>query len=543
MDIKLNSFKNLLIWSRDQNGLVTFDKNSLELIFGYEKDEYIKNENLWFEIIYPDDKTYFMNAINEAKLSEEKRVNVQFRVIGKDSIIRNLLGEICFHAEYDQVKYSGYVVDVSSRNQNFDINKHRKNLLNLLSQSISSSFELEINRLDRVNKVLGSLGEITKVDRVYIFDKKTGDNENPVLGQNYEWCKEGIESQMSNDVVLHVELKDLVPTWYDSLVLNRKSVSGIVRHLSPIEREILEPQGIISILVTPIWYDAEFFGFIGFDDCSEERVWSEEEIELLTVFGSLIIASWKYEDSVAIVEEQLKELRKLQGEREQFFKMVSHQFKTPLSVIKLNTNLIDQICSRIPSGNVQMQKNLQRINNSIDKFEELIEAILIGSTNYSLEENAEKIFLKEWFRHFVAKKISDFQDLKSFQVNFESDFDYQINMPFSLKTFEYIIDTLFSNSMKYRGINKTSINVNLLKTPESLIQLKFNDKGIGIDNDDLGRIAEPFFRANNVIDTSGTGIGLSIVKEALKHVGGKFKIESKLGEYTNVTLTFPFEKV
>ncbi|MFD2532943.1 sensor histidine kinase [Gracilimonas halophila] len=69
----------------------------------------------------------------------------------------------------------------------------------------------------------------------------------------------------------------------------------------------------------------------------------------------------------------------------------------------------------------------------------------------------------------------------------------------------------------------------------------FKDKGIGINEEDVSDIGKPFFRANNVINTSGTGIGLSMVKDSLQNVGGAFDVKSKVGEYTTILISFPIK--
>lgn len=450
------------------------------------------------------------------------------------------MGVIIKKNENGQLQYSGYLVDVSHKNQNYDAKTHRKNILSLLSNSISISFDSSKSRKERVNEVLSRLGEITKADRVYIFDKKSGSNFRPILNQNYEWCRKGIESQMSNDDVFDVDLKDLVPRWYENMVSNKKPISGLVRHLPDEEREVLEPQDIVSILVTPIWYDNDYYGFIGFDDCREERVWSEEEIELLTVFGSLIIASWKYEDSIIKVEDQLKQVKKLQSEREQFLKMVSHQFKTPLSVIKLNSDLLKQACM---SGSVDLKNILPpkigRIERSITKFEELIEAILIGNSNHSVDDNPEKIDFHNWLEEMFNTKKRDYNNLKSVELSFSEKLKEVVVLPFSTKTFEYIMDTLFSNAVKYRGDEAAIIQIHYEITGDGYLNMVFKDEGIGINEGDIGSIGKPFFRANNVINTSGTGIGLSMVKDSLLNVGGGFEVKSKEGDFTTIMISFP----
>ncbi|MDR9366684.1 MAG: HAMP domain-containing sensor histidine kinase [Balneolaceae bacterium] len=271
-------------------------------------------------------------------------------------------------------------------------------------------------------------------------------------------------------------------------------------------------------------------------------MWSEEEIELLTVFGSLIIASWKYEDSMRKVEDQLKQVKKLQAEREQFLKMVSHQFKTPLSVIKLNTDLLKQACMSDSGDTINiLPSKIGRIERSITKFEELIEAILIGNSNHSVDDNPEKIIFHNWLEDMFSTKRRDYNNLAKIDLSFGQKLNKEVVLPFSIKTFEYIMDTLFSNAVKYRGDSKANIQIYYDLSEDGYINLLFKDKGIGINEEDVSDIGKPFFRANNVINTSGTGIGLSMVKDSLQNVGGAFDVKSKVGEYTTILISFPIK--
>src|SRR6056297_1642009 len=523
--MNLNNLPNLVIWKSDENFSSLEFEGNVEQLCGFSEDQLINDPTLWVNIIHPDDRDYMLNALNLLKEGHQHSVDVNFRILRRAKAVRNILGSVCRISHNGETGFQGYYVDISSRNQDRELETHKKSLLNLLSDSIAKSFNLEKNRLDRVNEVLGSLGKITSADRVYIFDKKSGDNSRPILSQNYEWSRDGIESQMSNDVVFDVDLKELVPRWYSNLVENKSYLSGIVRHFPEEEREVLQPQDIVSILVTPIWYGNEFFGFIGFDDCTEERVWNDEESKLLTVFGSLMIASWIYEDSLETVESQLKEVKKLQSEREQFLKMISHQFKTPLSVIRLNTELLSQFSKKLSTGDLSfVQKKIQRIESSISKFEELIEAILVGNSAHLLEITPEPLNVNEWFEEFAAQKTKDFNEIKELRIRPCTPGPKHVKLSFSQKTLDYIMDTLFSNAVKYRGASDASIDISYKLTGDSRMEVTIRDKGIGIREEEIPKIATPFYRANDVINITGTGIRLSIVKDSIAAVGRTFDI-------------------
>ncbi|MDR9416286.1 MAG: ATP-binding protein [Gracilimonas sp.] len=544
MFVNIDSFPNLVLWKSDAQYTSMKFEGNVEALCGYSVKDFSEQPDIWKKLIHPDDRDYVRNALKVLEDEDQSDVNVQFRIIRNDNKIRNILGTITKYNEEGERGYAGFYVDVSHKKHEQDMVEHKKNLLNLLGDSISKSFDLEKDRISRVNEVLGQLGEITNADRVYIFDKKAGDNNRPILSQNYEWCREGIESQMSNDVVFDVDLRDLVPRWYTNLVENKSYISGIVRHFPEEEREILAPQDIVSILVTPIWYGDEFFGFIGFDECSEERVWNDEESELLTVFGSLIIASWIFEDSIETVENQLQEVRKLQSEREQFLKMISHQFKTPVSVVRLNTEMLSQMCTKMPESEAPLiEKKIQRIKSSINKFEELIEAILIGKTSNLFEITPESIDVKAWFEELIHTKNNDFEVINEIKLKRGDLISRKVNLPFSKKTLDYIMDTLFSNAIKYRGDNKASIRISYQVCEDHELEVCFRDEGIGIRDEEIPKIATPFYRANDVINISGTGIGLSMVKDSVHAVGGTFEINSEFKKFTEILISIPVEEL
>jgi PAS domain S-box-containing protein len=542
MKIQLNNFDSVFFWKTDKYQKSLDIEGSVEQLYGFTKEEILGDPQLWFTLIHPEDKPYVKNVIESLDRLDSGSSIVQYRLIRRDSIILNVFGEICKVNLNGETTFQGYLVDITKREQYFDYKTRRESLLTLLSESISDSFNLAIDRQTRVATVLGNLGKITNADRVYIFDKISGTNERPVLNHNYEWCKEGIESQMSNDVVFDVDLKELTPRWYEQLVLSKNHISSVVRFMPSEEREILEPQGIKSILVTPIWYEKEFFGFIGFDDCSDDRLWVEEEIDLLTVFGSLIIASWKYEDTLFKLEKQLHLLQRLQAEKNQFLKMVSHQFKTPLSVIKLNTSLLNETCSNDSLDKSRLLVALKRIENSVFKFDELIDAILVGvtlsDTSYDLDQTHTTNF-QEWLELFANEVLEVSDEIDKFEIiNLDNSLS-QITLPFNSKTLYFIVDTLFANAKKYRGNEHAKVEVQYSIIEKAFLHLIFTDFGIGINRDDLHRIPEPFFRANNVVNISGTGIGLSMVKETIEKVGGSFSISSEVGMFTTVSLKIP----
>ena len=145
---------------------------------------------------------------------------------------------------------------------------------------------------EAINYAFSIIGTSTHVDRVYLFEYHTNPSDPGLLiSQRFEWCKPGVEPQITNPDLQNLPA-DFIPRW-NSILEKGDVVSGFVRDFPAEEREILEPQDIISLLVVPVLTDNNLLGFIGFDDCTEGSDWTESEAHILrsvaTGIGSAIM--------------------------------------------------------------------------------------------------------------------------------------------------------------------------------------------------------------------------------------------------------------
>ncbi|MDL2266469.1 PAS domain S-box protein [Desulfovibrio sp. OttesenSCG-928-G15] len=166
----------------------------------------------------------------------------------------------------------------------------RDKLLQSTSQAAQQLLSDNDNFDETVTSVLEILGHATGVDRVYVWSIHPSPNPevNPELHttQLYEWS-EGAEPQQDSDICTNRPVSEAIPTWIDTF-LSGKCVNNLVRNMPLLEQEQLAPQGIISIMTAPILFHGELWGFIGFDDCHSEYVWTESEENILRAAGTLI---------------------------------------------------------------------------------------------------------------------------------------------------------------------------------------------------------------------------------------------------------------
>ncbi|MDR7608235.1 MAG: EAL domain-containing protein [Armatimonadota bacterium] len=140
-------------------------------------------------------------------------------------------------------------------------------------------------------ELLRLLGEAAGVSRVYVFENHVAADGTLLTSQRHEWCAPGIEPQADNP-----DLQDF--PWEEGgfgrwvrLMREGQPVYGLVRDFPPAERAVLEAQQIRSLAAVPIFAHGRWWGFVGFDDCWEDRAWAPEEISALRLAARLLGAA------------------------------------------------------------------------------------------------------------------------------------------------------------------------------------------------------------------------------------------------------------
>lgn len=234
--------------------------------------------------------------------------------------------------------------------------------------------------------------------------------------------------------------------------------------------------------------------------------------------------------------EKEKELGELKS---RFITMASHEFRTPLSSILTNAELLETYSHRWTEA--KKQESLVRIQNSVQRMTRLLDDILlIGKTEAGkLEFNPRPLNL-EVFCHEI---------INEFQLNEASRliFTYSRNPVFAPEVdgtylldqhlLQQILTNLISNALKYSP-PQSPVNFEVI-VGETGVIFKVKDQGIGIPIEEQAHLFEPFHRAHNVGVISGTGLGLTIAKRAAELHGGTITYNSVPGEGTLFEIKLP----
>jgi len=204
------------------------------------------------------------------------------------------------------VYYVGIGRDVTERLQTESTLKERDRLLAAVATA-NNHLLTTTDFSAAIVLALATLGPACDVDRVYIFENHLHPSTDEVLmSQRFEWTSSTVTAQIDNPELQSLSYNTCSPLWYENLAAGRP-IGELVRNLPAQEREILERQGILSILVVPIFLEGQFWGFIGFDDCHREREWTETERTILSAAaGSIGGAIIHQQTKVALQESELQ---------------------------------------------------------------------------------------------------------------------------------------------------------------------------------------------------------------------------------------------
>ena len=241
----------------------------------------------------------------------------------------------------------------------------------------------------------------------------------------------------------------------------------------------------------------------------------------------------KLEESQQELSESLDKERQLNEIKSRFVSMASHEFRTPLSTILSSATLV----SKYPSTEEfeKREKHIRRIKESVNHMNELLEDFLsLGK----LEEGKVGITVTTFcVRDFIEDVVDEMKaHLKNGQ-EILSECSGDPNFTTDKRMMKNILLNLLSNAIKFSQENKTVTIQSVVSNRELIITVK--DRGLGIPAEDQPHLFSTFFRAKNVSNIQGTGLGLPIVKRYVNLLGGDINLKSELEEGTEVTVSLP----
>jgi PAS domain S-box-containing protein len=240
--------------------------------------------------------------------------------------------------------------------------------------------------------------------------------------------------------------------------------------------------------------------------------------------------------AMAVIRDMTYE-NELQERDKDFVAITSHQMNTPLSIIRGYVSLLRK--GKTGEINDEQKKYLDEIYAATCKLIGMTDNLLSISR---IEQEKIKIVKSDVNVADMFKKMSEDLDIyrkegSSVELKIEEP---PVNLIISAdenKLSQSLLN-LINNSLKYTKEGFVSLSV---KETDNEVIFAVEDSGIGITDEDLGKIGQKFYRAQNAIDidNKGTGLGLFITKTIAEKHGGKLDIKSKLGQGTTISVVIP----
>ena len=241
---------------------------------------------------------------------------------------------------------------------------------------------------------------------------------------------------------------------------------------------------------------------------------------------------------------EIEKVKEIDAVKSRFFANISHEFRTPLSLIlgPVNQSLenipatddIDETME-IPVKGTYLQlikRNTLRLQNLVDQILDLAK----------LDKSKLKLKIKQGdIIQFIRAIVFSFESVaEQKHIHLNTSFpESENNTYYDSDKLEKIIVNLLSNAFKFTPQNGTvSVSVTI---DRDRLKVMISDTGTGMDSNELGHVFERFYQVESTRDT-GTGIGLSLVKELVELHGGQIGVDSQINVGTSFKISLPFRR-
>ncbi len=240
---------------------------------------------------------------------------------------------------------------------------------------------------------------------------------------------------------------------------------------------------------------------------------------------------------VKIVRNRTREINIIKSKTE-FLTVVSHQLRTPVTEIKWALESLNQEANLSDSAKMVLNEALKSSDYLLKIIEDLLGVARIeeGKFGYSFEEKDMAEFINE-----VLARVAPLARRAGIKIYFDQP---KVQLPRVLIDSEKLslaLSNLLENAVKY-NIENGQVIVKIDPVPnQPFLEISVSDTGIGIPENDIGKLFDKFFRAENALklETSGSGLGLYIARNIIRSHGGRITVESEIGRGTTFKFTLP----
>ncbi len=517
-----------LVCIKDIHGKYTYVNDNALRTFNISREQVIGKTNR--EILSPDLSLTLdsLEYVDQQVISTQKSVQTELELVQNGIPRTYLYVKFPLFNEYQELQgIGGITTDITHLKQAESNVMQNQAYLNCLI-SIQQQLLVDDDR-DHYPRILQQLGQTAKASRSYIFANHRSAEGILLSDQIYEWCTPGIKSEVDNPELQNLSLEEFFPRWIKHFEAGQEII-GNVEDFPASERQILEPKGILSILVFPLFVNHQFWGFIGFDNCKSTDPWSESVLGLLRSVASAISFHLERQENRRILIAERQKADAANAAKSRFLANMSHELRTPMNGVIGLTSLLQTT----PLTDEQ-QDYVLTIRNSSETLLSLINDILDFS---KIEAGRIDLEIQEFNLRNCVEEAIDLVAPQAGEKQLELLYWIAPDVPVWIRSditrLRQILLNLLSNAIKFTHQGNIVVEVSVkekINDQDIKILFQVTDEGIGIPADRLDQIFTPFTQADSSITRryGGTGLGLSICYRLTQLLGGSMSVTSDLG--------------
>lgn len=491
-----------------------------EKLWGISPQTLYQTPDAFFEPIHSADRDKVHYAYKS--LAEVGYFDIEYRIRNKNNELR-WIHDRAFPIMDENgqiIKATGMALDITKQ-------KEFEFTLEVLIDMAKTFINIPIEALsDEVNKALELMGRFVNADRVYMFDY---DFLLGICKNTFEWCADNISPEINNLQEVPLEL---IPEWVDSHQLGKEMCIEDVFAMPEDNgiRQILEPQGVQSILTLPLIENQNLWGFVGFDSVKLKHNYSKKERNILSVFCELLVNVRSRINTLEEISKAKKIAEEASKSKSLFLANMSHEIRTPLNGVIGFTDLL-------------INTELNQVQRQYTKDINISAKVLLNTINDILDFSkieAGKLEI-EYIENDIMDIIYESMDIVKYDANqkdVELVLDISMYAPRIVKVdskrLKQILINLLGNAVKFTSSGYVKLSMEYTNINENLGKFSFSvkDTGIGISEEDSSKLFKAFSQADSSTTRKygGTGLGLIISDMIAKKMGGKIYLESIRGE-------------
>lgn len=261
--------------------------------------------------------------------------------------------------------------------------------------------------------------------------------------------------------------------------------------------------------------------------------------------GASLYLLYRYQLRQRLQLQEAERLKELDQFKNRFFTNITHEFRTPLTVILGVTNQLRKKDSALTQGESPHKLDLIRRNgeNLLRLINQLLDLAKLESDELRINYVLGDVLP---YLRYIAESLHSLANVRNVMLQVRSD-HAPIMMDYDPERLQQIVYNLLSNAIKFTPTGGQVMLEAKAATDEQRARhliLRVSDTGVGIPASDLSRIFDRFQQADHLAKahTGGTGIGLALTRELVHAMGGEISVESKLGEGTIFQVVLPIHR-